>query len=328
MINVLELRPNPTSKSNGIVKYCDELGDLFLGDSEIYIIPVENLPMKKGRLLRERYIGFTFDRKIKSKRVDVVHINGYAAFIVFQAFLSAVLHKKRIVYTAHWHPFQYLAHPERGRLFFNCLIRPMVKHFADVVITLNNEDTAFFSQFHHNVKKIPHWTNYLPKNNNSCDKDPKMILFVGRLLDDNKGIEHLFHLPEGKYNIHLVGAGEKELRSDMVHHVNISTEELEMLYSKASLLVVPSRYEAFSYATLEALYNNTPVLVSERVRIYDYLENVSGIGLFHYKKYDEFCSMVDQMIGTPVDVNTVASIFSKLRIKEKYKKMFFKTCNR
>lgn len=321
-MNILEIRTNPTSKSNGIVKYCEELRDLFHGDSEINIMPVDNLPMKKGRLLRERYIGLTFDKIIGSKEVDVVHINGYAAFIVFQAFLSAAIHRKKIVYTAHWHPFQYLTHPARGRLFFNTLIRPMVKLFADVVVTLNNEDTAFFSTFHKNVVRIPHWTNYMPKHVNEEEKKPKMILFVGRLVDENKGFEHLFHLPEGKYDIHIVGAGEKELRSDMTHHVNISTEELESLYTQASLLVVPSRYEAFSYATLEALYNSTPVLVSERVRIFDYLSDVKGIGLFHYHNYDEFKTKVEETIGSDVDVNKVASIFSKEIIKEQYKELF------
>lgn len=320
-MNILELRANPTSKSNGIVKYCDELYDMFSDDPDVNILPVQNLPMKRGRLLRERYTNKTFDIQIKSKAVDVVHINGYAAFIVFQAFLSAVWHKKKIVYTPHWHPFQYLAHPGRGRFFFYCLIKPMVKYFADVVITLNNEDTAFFSQFHHNVIKIPHWTNFHLKDNNT-EKNPKMILFVGRLTDGNKGFEHLFYLPEGKFEIHCVGAGKRDLRSDMIHHENISNEELASLFAKASLLVVPSRYEAFSYVTLEALCHKTPVLLSDRVRIYDYINGIKGVGCFHYQDYGEFCRMVDALLCSDVDVSSVLSIFNVDKIRNKYKEVF------
>lgn len=319
-MNILEIRANPTSKSNGIVKYCDELSQMFLGDNDINFLPIENFPMKRGRILRERFTDFSFNKQIR--QADVVHINGYAAFIVFQAILSAALHKKKIVYTAHWHPFQYLAHPGRGKLFFNCLIKPMVKHFADVVITLNNEDTAFFSTFHNNVVRIPHWSTLHHQMNSKIEKDPNMILFVGRLFDDNKGLDHLFHLPEGKYKIHIVGAGEKELRSDMIHHVNISTEELEMLYSKASLLVVPSRYEAFSYVALEALLYNTPVLLSDRVRIADYLEGTSGVSVFQYRDYKGFTEKVESCMGDEVDLNKVEYIFSEDRIRKIYSKVF------
>lgn len=322
MKRILELRANPSSKSNGIVKYCEELREMFMGDTEITIFPIRDFPMKRGRFLKERFTDSSFDKEIKN--ADIVHINGYAAFIIFQAILSAVKHKKKIVYTAHWHPFQYLSHPRRGKVFFNVMVRPLVKRFVDVVITLNNEDTAFFSKFHNNVVRIPHWSTLHHQMNSKIEKDPNMILFVGRLFDDNKGLDHLFHLPEGKYKIHIVGAGEKKLRSDMIHHINISTEELEMLYSKASLLVVPSRYEAFSYVALEALLHNTPVLLSDRVRIADYLEGTSGVSVFQYRDYKDFTVKVASCLGSNVDSNKVERIFSEDRIRKMYSKVFKK----
>ena len=322
MINILELRPNPNSKSNGIDKYCKALRDLFANDNDITILPVENYPMKKNRFFKEMYKSGVLDKVLVDNDIDIVHINGFASLSVIQCFRYAKNSGKKIVYTAHWHPFQYLNHPLRSKVFFYFLLKPLIKKYADTVVTINNEDTAFFKRFHNNVWQIPHW---IENNQSTCenlaDKDPSMILFVGRFNDPNKGAEHLFQLPEGKYNIHCVGPCDGELRSDMTSHVNIPFKELSQLYAKASLLVVPSRYEAFSYVTLEALTYGTPVLLSNRVKIYDYLEGVQGVGVFHYHNYSEFNESVASYIGCPVNKASIINAFKSDNIKEQYRKL-------
>jgi len=202
-------------------------------------------------------------------------------------------------------------------------LKPLVKRYADVVVTINNEDTAFFKRFHNNVVQIPHWIDTTALKPMAVERDPKMILFVGRFNDLNKGSEHLYHLPEGEYDIHCVGPCEGNLRSDMTKHVNIPFEELCALYAKASLLVVPSRYEAFSYVALEALSYGTPVLLSDRVRIADYLENVEGVDVFTYQDYSVFCEKVKKQIRGAVNTEAVKEIFSLGRVKNQYCDVFF-----
>lgn len=94
-----------------------------------------------------------------------------------------------------------------------------------------------------------------------------MVLFVGRN-DTNKGIEHLYSLPDN-YRVHCVCKGTVK-RNDFILHQNLGDAELACLYRQASVVVVPSRYEAFSLVALEALQYHTPVVISERVRIGDY----------------------------------------------------------
>ena len=322
MTNVLELRPNPTTKSNGIDKYCQSLRQMFEGNSDITILPIENIPMRRTKLLKEIFDWKSLRELIKDKKVDVVHVNGYASFTVFQSLFYAARYKKKIIYTAHWHPFEFLTHPQRAKLFFNILIKPLVKRYVNVVVCLNKQDEAFFSAFHKRVVRIPHWCDMkIEESAKLTTKDPNMIMFVGRVNEENKGIEHLYELPEGKYNIHIVGAGERAWRSDMTHHFNISSEELGELYSKASLVVVPSKYEAFSYAALEALMHGTPVLLSDRVRIVDYVEGIKGIYIFEYHNYEEFNKKVELSIGSEVDKQTIISVFSIDRIRDQYKEM-------
>lgn len=328
MINILEIRPNPNSKSNGIDMYCNALRNMFGGDDEIHILPVENHPMVKSSVLKERFAKGVLDELFNNDDVDVVHINGFASFSVIQAFWSAHKAKKQIVYTAHWHPFQYLNHPSRTKVFFYLFLKPLVKRFADVVVTINNEDTAFFRKFHKNVVQIPHWIDTASLKPVQTERIPNMVLFVGRFNDLNKGSEHLFHLPEGKYDIHCVGPCKGNMRSDMVSHVNIPFEELCTLYAKASLLVVPSRYEAFSYVALEALSYGTPVLLSDRVRIKDYLEGVNGVETFKYQDYDDFCKKVKNVICTNVNTTAIHNVFSAENVKRKYREVFLSVSNR
>ncbi len=108
----------------------------------------------------------------------------------------------------------------------------------------------------------------------------------------------------------------------MTSHFNIPFEELCSLYAKASLLVVPSRYEAFSYAALEALSYGTPVLLSDRVRIADYLTNINGISIFKYQNFKEFVDKVHEGVKMVVTSDDVKKVFDETIIKEKYKQVF------
>jgi glycosyltransferase involved in cell wall biosynthesis len=320
MVKILYVRDNPDKGVHGISKYCDALYRLLSGDSQCQVLPIENYPIVRLPFVKNCYRRKPLSRAMDA--ADVIHINGYTALSTAQALWMAWRKKKKIVYTAHWHPFEHLTHPLMGRLFFRLLMRFPIRHFAHVVTTINNEDTAFFRSFHHNVVQIPHW--FLPSTpyDPACRKDPRMVLFVGRFYGTVKGIEHLYHLPEGKYDIHLVGRGDLRARSDFHPHINISDEELDRLYARASLLVIPSRYEAFSYVALEGLTRNVPVVLSDRVRIADYLSGVQGISIFPFGDYDAFARAVENTIGTPVDMDTVNNTFNPERIKQLYKTVY------
>lgn len=318
MINILEVRPNPKSKANGIDTYCQKLRELFSKDSDICILPIKNYTMKNLKTLHEVFIKGDLRNAIKSSSVDVVHINSYTSIAVIQAFIYARMYKKKIIYSAHWHPFQTLNNPRFGKLFFNLFIKPLVHYFADVVFTINNEDTAFFKRINKNIVQIPHWLS-VPVKTIVKPKIKNQILFVGRADNSNKGVEYLYLLPEGKYSIHCVGKGKIPYRSDITQHVNISKQDLDKLYEESSLLVVPSRYEAFSYVTMEALSFGTPVLLSDRVRIFDYLENMNGVNVFEYKNESDFIKKVESSIGQFVDTEYLEKELSSSKIKSKYR---------
>lgn len=298
----------------GTDNYCKALYNLLQDDSDLQPLPVADIPAIGSRLFHYYYSPSALRKAIGL--ADIVHINGYTAMGTIQALYEARRQQKCVVYTAHWHPFHCLRHPWLGRLFFSLLTKPAVRQCASVVTTINNDDTRFFSSLHPDVRQIPHW--YQPAATKSpVERNPRMILFVGRTDDPVKGLDHLYHLPQGTYDVHCVGRGHIA-RRDFHQHIDISDDELARLYRQAALLVVPSKYEAFSYVVLEALCHGTPVLMSERVRIADYLEGIHGYHVFNYGDIDDFQRKIESTIGIKVDVDTVIHKFAPDRIRQAY----------
>lgn len=317
MKRILYVRENA---SGGIDNYCRRLKALLKDDQDLVPIPVKDIPARKSLFFHYYYKQKALAQEIK--KADIIHINGYTAMGTVQALWTAKYYGKRVVYTAHWHPFRYLRHPLLGRLFFKVFMKVSILKCANVVTTINAEDETFFHQFFPNVIRIPHWLIDLPSRDN-IQKKPNMILFVGRLDDQVKGIKALLYLPEGNYDIHCVGHGVSPIhRSDITYHTNSSDKELNQLYSEASLVVVTSKYEAFSYVALESLLHGTPVVMSERVRIADYLHDEDGIAIFKYGDGQSFCKQVDRMLGKSVDIERIKSIFSMDRAKSLYREAY------
>lgn len=321
-IKIVPISPDPSGRVDGISTYCHALSQLFEDCEEVRVTPPLNCKVRESRLVNFVFGWHSLYTTMKATKADVVHVNGYTAFNVFQSLVMARLLRKRIVYTAHWHPFRMLRRPLLGKVFFYVMIRPFLG-LPHRIVTINSEDTAFFSFAKHKVRRIPHWNRFkaseLPA---PVEKDKRMVLFIGRFNAFNKGFDYLYHLPEGEYDIHCVGRGEVDVRSDMTIHTNIPDEELRALYAKASLVVIPSMYEAFSYVALEALTLNTPVLMSDRVRIADYLGECQGVDVFPYGDYDAFVQKVATHIGSPVDRDKVLDVFSPDNIRKQYIKVY------
>lgn len=322
MIKVLQIRETPATKCGGIDANCQAISNAFRYDEDIEMLPIKDYKVVEISYPRSKYIPYkeVYD-DIKETNPDVVHIHGSYTFTFMNAVKAARKLNKKIVYSPHFHPFYSLARPQMGLVFFHVFTRPFLK-YVDTVITINSEDTAWFKKFHSNVVRIPHWSKLNLGGVEVYKKKANQVLFVGRINDSIKGIEHIYSLPEGKYDIHCVGKGNLQTRSDITQHINISDEELSRLYAESSLLVIPSRYEAFSYVAVEALSCNTPIVASDRVRIADYFDTCPYVGIFKYRDMADFVKVVNETIGQLVNVEHVKCIFDSERLREIYRNIY------
>ena len=320
MLKVLLLRNVfSDSKYGGIRKHCQELYSMFEGHSKIKILPIENLPNFLIPIIRKKIFSWKqLYSYVKQSGCDVVHIHGFATLDVLQSIIVAKILKKELVYSPHFHPFKYLQRPLLGKIYFYCCLRFLLRYLSTVV-TITNNDTDFFIRYHKNVHKIPH--QFVPgiACNAKVEKRKNMILFVGRN-EENKGLFHLNKLGK-EYEVHLVTSG-KINRDDFIIHTNISNEELDKLYKQASLVVIPSRYEAFSYVALEAFAHGTPVVMSNTVMIADYLKGIKGFNTFDFGDEKAFLDSVVRTIGISVETDRILSIFSVDKIKRQYEDVY------
>ena len=308
-------------KADGIQNHCNDLYNLFLDDKEIDVYKIKDIPYIYLPLIKKKIVKFSsLKRIIKNSQCNIIHIHGFMSIIVAQALLASIILKKKIIYSPHFHPFIYLNRPILGKIFFTLFIKPFLSKI-NTILTINNEDTSFFSCIHTNVIKIPHWIKKPSTESIKRSSKTNMVLFVGRN-EENKGLDHLYSLPINKYEIHCVTNGILE-RADFIQHSNINNEELENLYNNANVVVIPSRYEAFSYVALESLAKHIPIVISDRVRIADHLKNDNCYTIFKYRNYEDFEKAIDRMLVTKnADFEGTLFPFKKDNIKIIYKKVY------
>lgn len=323
MIKILVISAGHNEVNGGIERHCKSLTNMFKNDDVIYIQYKTDLTLKCFPFVHKRYYRWKeICSLVKDCDFDIIHIHGYLHPCAFQLLFISAIYKRKIILSPHFHPFRYIDKPFWGNLYYTFFIKPLL-NFVSMIVTLNSDDSHFFRKYNHIM--IPHWINSRFTNSNISRKK-NLILFVGRN-DANKGIEYLYRLPEGLYEVHCVTNGVLQ-RKDFIQHFNISDDDLTRLYLQASLLVIPSRYEAFSLVALEALVRGCPILISNKVRIADYLDNISGVTIFRYGDYSSFLKMMPLAMDQKVQLEKINDIFSADKIKDVYKKMYVRVSDR
>lgn len=322
MLKVLLFFDTPLSQSDGIYSHCKALLRLFKDSPAISLEEAKPIERKYSFFLRRYYYPHfkALYRYLKEEPSEIIHVHGLASFCSIQVVIAAKLAKKKVVFSPHYHPFDKMNHPLMMKLYWMFFLKFMLSRI-DAIVTINSEDTDFFERIHNCVIMVPHWLFSRGENCKQYVKKKNMLLFVGRN-DSNKRLDMLYDLPDNVYEIHCVTNGNV-LRKDFIVHSNISEEELIQLYERASLLVVPSRYEAFSLVALEALWYGTPVVVSDRVRIVDHLKDCKiGYAVFPYDDKSVFYEMINKNMGIPVDTEFIRDYFSEEKIRDKYTSLY------
>lgn len=316
---ISQICPKSLNSFGGIKHHCESLRALFSNDHLVLQEILQDVSAFFFPMLKKyTFNPFSLFSEIKKHNPQIVHVHGFANISVVEVIIIAKMLRKKIVYSPHYHPMQYLEHPLFGKIFFQCFLRPVLP-LVDTVVTISEIDKRFFRRYHKNVTSIPHHYEGDCAQVDNSRRKKNMILFVGRN-EANKGLDHLYQLPS-KYEVHCVTKGELQ-RKDFIKHSDISNEELSRLYSEASLVVIPSRYEAFSYVALEAFAHGTPVVMSDRVQIATYLKGKSGYSIFRYSDYEGFADAVEKTIGAQVDIEGIMPIFGKERVKDLYKSVY------
>lgn len=132
----------------------------------------------------------------------------------------------------------------------------------------------------------------------------RYLLYCGRV-DPNKGCKQLFdYFIKFKRTfptrLRLVITGKDDMRvpghSDIEFRGFVSPEEKASLMAGATAYVMPSPNESFSFVTLEAMAQGTPVLARNRSGVLVDHVNRSGAGLL-YDDYESFAAQLRKLLN-------------------------------
>ena len=218
----------------------------------------------------------------ENEQFDVVHAHDwmtYPAGIV----VSALSGKPLIV---HVHSTEFDRSGENVNQMIYDIEREGMQRADKVIAVSFYTRSIIISRYGISAEKVEVVHNGVERNGNwalanaGIEKDEKIVLFLGRITMQ-KGPEYFLHAAkkvlEVMDNIKFVMAGSGDLMHravEMAAELGIGSkvlftgflhgEDVQKIYKMADLYVMPSVSEPFGIAPLEALNNDTPVIISRQ----------------------------------------------------------------
>jgi len=164
-----------------------------------------------------------------------------------------------------------------------------------------------------------------------AERSPNEILCVGRASDPNKGIENLIEaLARLPRNLRLTlvdddhpdSLARKRARqlgcADRLQITGrIDNDELVRHYQRASLVVVPSRYEGFGLPAVEAMACGTPVVACAAGALTEVLGAAGGGVLVPPDEPDALASAIADLMARP-EIRSMLGKRGSIRVNEAY----------
>jgi glycosyltransferase involved in cell wall biosynthesis len=200
-----------------------------------------------------------------------------------------------------------------------------------VVISLNeNLNQIIKKYFNGRIVYIPVGVNIGLYSTNKAEREhPKenIILVVSRLMpwkDIDLAIDVFREIKKYKQNIEIIFIGDGPLKEHYLAKYNtikgmtfitgLSYKEIIDYYKKASVLLIPSRYETFSIVILEAMSSGLPIVASDLIVFHDRVRNNLTGYLVKDGNVNEFCSKVlDLIVDRKKRKEIVNNAFGKVK---------------
>jgi glycosyltransferase involved in cell wall biosynthesis len=303
-MKVLFLSENPATQIGGIENHIRHIGKILEeGMHSVNYFSAKELATRT--VVNKQIVSMKVIKKnIVSIMPDVIHVHGFSSFFVYQCLsvIKRILPNAKLIYTPHYHPFQYHNHPLFATAFFHIFLKRSFKHIDTLVVLTQNEKDFFGKYFDESkIKIIPNGITSRFALDIKERSNENSILFVGRE-DHNKRLDFLesqrAYFEYSQIKCHIVTNEKKVSNEIFTYYTDLSSTQLRKLYKKCTLLVVPSKYEAFSLVALEAMSYGMPVLISDRVQIKSYFSANSAFNkVFKYDDTADFIVKLESILN-------------------------------
>jgi starch synthase len=265
-------------------------------------------------IARKYNISCSFLKSILKERADIIHSHHYGYFPATAGFLAAKLNGIPHVLSTHYHPPIY----GKKRFFLFALYYftqglPILR-LSDKILPHTSLEKRMLCQLgakKSNIEIIPsiiETEKFKPKESKKDD----IVLFASHLIP-TKGPDIALRiakeiLAERKIKFVFIGIGamEKKLKREarnygdrIIFLKNLPLNELIEWYSRASVLILPSYYEAFSRVLAEAMSCGTPVVATKVGGIPEVVDDGKTGFLVKYGNWTSFKDRINQLLDDP-----------------------------
>ncbi|MDN3554936.1 glycosyltransferase family 4 protein [Halomonas maura] len=242
--------------------------------------------------------------------VDTVHAHGFANAFTYAVLIFLFLTKRKsnfkLLYTPHAHELSTHRHPKLLGLFVKH-VAVKVLNRADKVICLTDHERIMLESY--GVRKC--LTKVIPNGHlidghrEAKNRSGRGVLFIGRDAPNKKlstinELENYFK--KSKISVTVVSDVREDRKvSAYKYFKNLPLQELKQHIRSADVLVVPSTYESFGLVVLESLACGTPVVVSDKVMIKEYIEGYDFCEVAEVDDLESFSRSISFFLDMPND---------------------------
>lgn len=299
---------------------------------------------------------FYLKKNIKELNPDIVHIHDYnSLFSMELIYLIRKLDSEvPIIFSPHLGIFSHDTFA--GKYFwwfYNRLMRSSILKIPDIIISSSNyEANNLYNCLKINNEKIriiPHGIDYiLPREELKFRKEKKKdlinILYLGYLLDF-KGVQYileavgeLVYKKKAKVFLTIVGEGsyEEELKS-LVERLGIAefvgfkrfvdpseSEKIMEFYKNSDVFLLLSKDENYGIVVPEALAMGTPVIVTKKTALKEFIDGKSCFGVEYPPKKEEVADLIIKIYENNIEIDPYKN--PKIRtwdiVSEDYEKIY------
>ncbi|MDB8567897.1 glycosyltransferase [Turicibacter sanguinis] len=186
------------------------------------------------------------------------------------------------------------------------LVRKYIGYLDWNVVLTESDERLYNEHFYNKNIKI---SNPLTINTDKITTlENKEIIFVGRLVREQKGLDYLIEIAQRikpfKWKIRVVGDGpdykwltsliQKKDLDDIIILEGLVTDNIDNLYSSASIFISTSRWEGFGLVITEAMSCGLPIVSFENTGPSEILKNGEyGIIISKYNIEDFSNAIID-----------------------------------
>jgi glycosyltransferase involved in cell wall biosynthesis len=225
-------------------------------------------------------------------RWDVLHAHAYGYFPTFAAAMGKLLERSALVVTPHSDP----GRPSLEKRAFDRVVPLITLRRANRVIALTSREARYLERLgvaHERIAVIPNGVDmeeFAPVRAAMREGDDVRILFAGRCYPQQKGLEVLldamaFLRDDARIRLRIVGedwGGHSVIRSMARSHGikdritllgRVDRPSLIEEFQSADVFVLPSLFDSFPIAILEAMAAGLPVVATRVGGVPDIVED-------------------------------------------------------